>query len=55
MIQLKSTQLQFLAELKTNNNRDWFTANKAWYQQELQHFKRFSEAVLERMNAIDHI
>ena len=55
MIQLKSTQLQFLAELKTNNNRDWFTANKDWYQQELQHFKRFSEAVLERMNAIDHI
>ena len=55
MIQLKSPQLQFLAELKANNNRDWFTANKAWYQQELQHFKRFSEAVLERMNAIDHI
>lgn len=55
MTQLKPSQFQFLAELKDNNNRDWFSANKARYQKEYQHFKSFSEAVSERMNAIDHI
>ncbi len=55
MVQLRSSQLHFLTELKANNNRDWFNANKNWFQQEYQHFKTFSEAALERMNAIDHI
>jgi uncharacterized protein (TIGR02453 family) len=29
---LKEDTLKFLEELKKNNNRDWFTENKAWYE-----------------------
>lgn len=52
---IPASLLQFLKELKLNNNREWFTANKAWYQTELGYFKTWSDALLERMYAYDNI
>jgi len=31
-IMLKEDTLKFLLELKKNNNREWFTENKSWYE-----------------------
>ena len=39
---MKNT-FQFLKDLKANNNREWFTENKAAYQQSDAEFKEFVE------------
>ncbi len=46
--------LQFLRDLEANNNRDWFEANKATYQQALlEPSLAFVAAVGQRLQAID--
>lgn len=53
--QIPPSTLEFLAQLKANNNREWFQANKDWYQQELAHMKAFIQALREKMDAHDLI
>ncbi len=43
--------LQFLKELPSNNNREWFTENKKRYQESVQ--KPFEELVLEITQKLD--
>lgn len=43
--------LQFLKELPSNNNREWFTKNKKRYQESVQ--KPFEELVLEITRKLD--
>ena len=50
----KST-LDFLKDIKKNNNRDWFTANKPRYQEEHGRFKEFAEALVAEMGKYDEI
>ncbi|THU38380.1 DUF2461 domain-containing protein [Niastella caeni] len=45
----------FLQKLKKNNHRDWFNANKAIYQQELELVEHFAEALLRELNRHDEI
>ncbi len=45
--------LDFLQDLSENNNREWFTANKARYQACHQQFVQFTEQYLERLSQID--
>jgi uncharacterized protein (DUF2461 family) len=37
--------LQFLSELKNNNNREWFAENKAWYDSLKKDFEKQSTQV----------
>jgi uncharacterized protein (TIGR02453 family) len=45
----------FLAALKKNNNRDWFNAHKARYQQEQELLEFFADALLRELNRHDVI
>ena len=38
--------LQFLQQVKANNNRDWFNANKAAYKAAHEQFKEFAAGLL---------
>ena len=48
----KST-LQFLTDLKANNNRDWFQANKPVYQEALENFTQFIDALIAEIVKFD--
>lgn len=54
-VTIPSSTLDFLRDLKANNDRDWFTANKARYQNEHQQFKTFAQGVLDQMSHYDNI
>lgn len=45
----------FLTELAANNDRDWFTKNKARYEAQHANTIRFAEELLQRMNVHDVI
>ncbi len=47
--------LSFLDDLKRNNNRDWFNANKTAFQQEQELIEAFAGALLHDLNAHDVI
>lgn len=45
--------LDFLTELSVNNNREWFTENKEWYQRCYAKFVDFSAEYLRRLSELD--
>lgn len=49
------SNLDFLAELKENNNREWFSANKWRFEQEQAIIVLFAEEVLNKLNQHDLI
>ena len=54
MIILKSN-FTFLKKLKSNNDRDWFAANKATYHEQHENTVAFADALLSKMNEHDII
>lgn len=52
---LPASTLQFLRELRDNNEREWFNANKKRYQAEQQHMIAFAGALLDRMGQHDNL
>jgi uncharacterized protein (TIGR02453 family) len=46
--------LDFLAELVVNNNREWFTANKARYEKARENVIEFTGELLGFMRKVDH-
>ena len=55
MIQIPQTALDFLKQLKKNNNRVWFDAHKTQFKEEEVKLKSFYNAVLEDLNEKDVI
>ena len=55
MAQLTQDNFQFLKNLKTNNNRDWFNEHKDEYLKQHQNTIEFAEALLEKLNKHDNI
>ncbi|MEY3194455.1 MAG: hypothetical protein RIQ78_552 [Bacteroidota bacterium] len=49
------SSLQFLEDLSNNNNRDWFQANKSWYEHVQENMKQFMKAVEVALGEQDHI
>ena len=45
--------LDFLTELPANNNREWFTAHKEWYQRCYARFVEFSAEYIRRLAEIE--
>lgn len=45
--------IDFLTQLKENNNRDWFTANKDLYKQVEKEFNVFVEKLIEGLSQFD--
>jgi len=55
MTNLQKSNFDFLLNLKKNNNRDWFMANKATYEKERANIISFADDLLPLMNKHDHI
>ena len=54
-MQLQKETFQFLVDLKSNNNRDWFQENKPRYQQAHEDVAAFTEDTMGQLSGIDHI
>ena len=52
---LQKNNFAFLKKLKSNNDRDWFTANKAIYLEQHENTIAFADALLSKMNQHDNI
>lgn len=50
---IPKSSLDFLLELKKNNNKPWFEANKPKYLIELNHIETFAGALLEELSKTD--
>lgn len=50
---LQSSTLEFLLDLKQNNNRDWFLANKARYDNFKKDYHLLIGVILEKLKLID--
>ena len=55
MTAISKTTLDFLKELKKNNNREWFNENKPAFQVEQKKAKEFYAAVMEELKQHDDI
>ena len=53
--QINRKTLQFLRDVAANNNREWFAEHKPAYQSAQDDFKRFAQAVADRMSHYDVI
>ena len=48
-----SLVLDFLAQLKLNNNREWFQENKKWYETSKKEVENFVTGMITTISAID--
>ena len=55
MTTIQNSTYQFLTQLKTHNNRDWFTENKSSYQIAHTNLAEFMDELIIEMKKIDHI
>ncbi len=51
---ISQNTLNFLSELKENNNKEWFTANKPRYEIARKEFEQFVDALIARIATFDH-
>jgi len=49
------SSFEFLADLKNNNNREWFAVHKEIVQKEQQQIEILAEALLQALNTHDVI
>jgi uncharacterized protein (TIGR02453 family) len=55
MTSISKTTLDFLIELKKNNNRNWFNEHKSSFQTEKEKATKFYNTLMENLNAHDDI
>lgn len=55
IIRIPPTVLDFLKELKENNNRDWFEEHKPQFKKEQQTMKSFFEQLFRQLNTHDEV
>ncbi len=55
MITIQPTSIDFLKQLKKNNNRDWFNEHKNRFTEEQDKIAAFADALLKEMNKHDVI
>ncbi len=46
---IKKSTLDFLTDLKSNNNRDWFIKNRKSYDDAKTNFESFAQAVINEI------
>jgi uncharacterized protein (TIGR02453 family) len=50
---IKATTLQFLSQLKKNNNKEWFEKNRARFEDARADFEAFTTEIIRRLGKID--
>ncbi len=53
MIQIDKSTLEFLSDLKLNNDREWFSKNRSRYESARKNYELFVQAVIDRISAFD--
>lgn len=53
MIQINQETIDFLTEIRSNNNREWFNLNKKKYEKAKNNFESFAAYLLENLQNID--
>lgn len=53
MTLIKLTTLQYLSDLKKNNNREWFLGNRSRYEEAKENFEAFVQAVIDSIASFD--
>ncbi len=53
MQSISQPTLQFLSDLKANNNKEWFTANKPRYEAAKKEFEQFVDALIGKIAQFD--
>ena len=54
-MQLPKSTIKFFKDLKQNNNRDWFTLNKAHFKEIENQVKTFGNEIKNKLNEHDNI
>jgi len=54
-MQIEKSTLQFFYDIKAHNTKEWFEANRPYYNKARQNLKEFMAALEKRMNQIDVI
>jgi len=52
---IEKATFDFLKKLSVNNDRDWFNAHKAQYEQAKANAEQFMDALIAKMNTHDHL
>lgn len=55
MPQILDSTMQFLSELKCNNNRDWFVQNRKRYDEAKKNYETFVQALIDSISVFDPI
>ena len=55
MIRIQDSTLQFLTDLKCNNNRDWFLQNRKRYDNAKKNFEEFIQYIIDSITEFDPI
>ena len=55
MLQIDKSTLQFLSDLKRNNNRDWFNENRKGYEAAKLNYEAFLQGVINSITTFDPI
>jgi uncharacterized protein (TIGR02453 family) len=50
---ISKATMQFIADLKSNNNKEWFTANKPRYEVAKKEFEQFVDVLIEKIAEFD--
>ena len=50
MPQINKSTLQFLSDLKLNNDRDWFARNRKTYDEARHNFETFVQALIDEIS-----
>ncbi|NMC37313.1 MAG: DUF2461 domain-containing protein [Bacteroidales bacterium] len=55
MVQIKKSTLEFLSDIKQNNEREWFSRNRSRYEDARFNFESFVQALIEEITKFDPI
>lgn len=55
MLKIEKSTLDFLRDLKNNNDRDWFTANRKRYEEARSNYGNFVQAVIDSISDFDPV
>jgi len=53
MQQISISTLEFLNDLRENNNREWFTANRKRYEEAKEEYESFVQAIIDKISEFD--
>ncbi|MGI6339797.1 MAG: DUF2461 domain-containing protein [Bacteroidales bacterium] len=53
MVQIKKSTLSFLSDLKVNNDKEWFAANRKRYEDSRENFYSFVQVLINSIGAFD--